>query len=556
MKPNPYLILRTCFLILVATMLANCNGRHPQEKGARKVISSKELFSAEEFSRALSRLWPAAPADSQDRKKWAPDSSMRSVYKLSGYRPVWVSPDGITEAAALLLKDLDSLRWDGIDPARYGPGQLAAALEALKSGGDLQQALAFDTACTRAYLQASRELLMGLIPPRKADSLWFHSNDSVWSAPQKLAALADNGAYPALALYRSLQPTYKLLRAEYARYSELARDARLASLKSSILSSKVPDSTVIAIISMEFPWIKPAPGDTMPEMLQRIRGLQERYGLEPTGKLDSNTVKRLRIAPDTVMQLIAANMERLRWMPQAPDSQYVLVNIPLMEMFFRRDGSDAFHMKVVVGRPSRQTPVLDAHLANIVFSPSWGVPPVILKKDVLPGISRRGANYLARKGLQAYDRKGRKVSASAVNAANFRSFSFRQPPGARNALGEVKFNLPNRWDIYLHDTPHREDFPRRYRAKSSGCIRVERPREFAEFILSDIEGREQFDQYRIDSLIRLRKTRYEQLGRKIPVHIVYLTAFEDETGSNVRLLPDIYGKDKKLIAALTRISGI
>jgi murein L,D-transpeptidase YcbB/YkuD len=455
-----------------------------------------------------------------------------------------------------LLKDLDSLRWDGIDPERYGAKRLSAALEELKSAGDLAKALDFDTSCTRAYLQASRDLLIGLIPPRKADSLWFHSNDSVWSAPRALAALAGSGVYQPLALYRSRQATYKLLRAEYARYDALAGNAQLKALKNSILGKGATDTAALAIIGLEFPWIKPAPGDTLPEARQRIRALQERYGLEPTGKLDTNTVKRLRMQPDTVMQLIAANMERLRWLPQTPDSQYVIVNIPLMEMFFRRDGADAFHMKVVVGRPSRQTPVLNANMANIVFSPSWGVPPVILKKDVLPGISRRGANYLARKGLQAYDRKGRKVSASVVTAKNFRSFNFRQPPGARNALGELKFNLPNRWDIYLHDTPHREDFPRRYRAKSSGCIRVERPREFAEFILSDIEGKEEYDQYRIDSLIQLRKTRYQQLERKIPVHIVYLTAFEDETGSQIRLLPDIYGRDKKLIAALARINGI
>ncbi len=116
----------------------------------------------------------------------------------------------------------------------------------------------------------------------------------------------------------------------------------------------------------------------------------------------------------------------------------------------------------------------------------------------------------------------------------------------------MKFNLPNRWDIYLHDTPHREDFPKRYRAKSSGGVRVERPREFAEFILRDIEGRERFDQLTIDSIIQTRKTRYEILKTKIPVHIVYLTAQEDSAGSHIRMVPDIYGRDKKLMALLAQ----
>src|SRR5690606_14045840 len=289
----------------------------------------------------------------------------------------------------------------------------------------------------------------------------------------------------------------EVLRAEYVRYHKLAVDTSLHALKAGNAGKKLPDSVALAIIRKECPWIRTVPGDTLSETRQLVRGFQEQYGLTPTGKLDSQTVRRLRMSPDAVARLIAANMERLRWLPQTPDARYVLVNVPLMELFFRKDGYTAFHMKVVVGKPSRQTPSLNADMANIVFSPSWGVPPVILKKDVLPGITKKGASYLTRKGLQPYDRRGRKVSPSAVTAKNFRSFNFRQPPGARNALGEVKFNLPNKWDIYLHDTPTKGDFGKRYRAKSSGCIRVERAHEFAAFILRDIEGKDQFDQFRI-----------------------------------------------------------
>jgi murein L,D-transpeptidase YcbB/YkuD len=188
-------------------------------------------------------------------------------------------------------------------------------------------------------------------------------------------------------------------------------------------------------------------------------------------------------------------------------------------------------------------------MANVVFSPPWGVPPTILKNDVLPGITKRGGSYLAKKGLKAYDRKGKQVNASAINSKNYRSYTFRQPPGARNALGEVKFNLPNKWDIYLHDTPHREDFPKRYRAKSSGCVRVERPKDFAKFILAELEGKN-FTPEIIDSIIETRHTRFEQLSKKIPVHIIYLTAFEDSNNQHLRLLGDIYHRDAKLIAAL------
>jgi murein L,D-transpeptidase YcbB/YkuD len=173
-----------------------------------------------------------------------------------------------------------------------------------------------------------------------------------------------------------------------------------------------------------------------------------------------------------------------------------------------------------------------------------------MKKDVLPGIAKGGSRYLAKKGLRVYTRKGKQVNASSINAGNYRKFMIKQPPGEDNALGDVKFNFPNPWDIYLHDTPHRDDFPKPYRAKSSGCIRVEKPREFAEFILRDIDGKQRFDQYTIDSIIQTRKTRWEILKTKIPVHIVYLTAMEDSTGNHVRLVQDIYSRDAKLLAML------
>lgn len=207
------------------------------------------------------------------------------------------------------------------------------------------------------------------------------------------------------------------------------------------------------------------------------------------------------------------------------------------------------HMEVVVGKTIRQTPSLNANLANVVINPPWGVPPTIMKKDVLPGMARSGQAYLNKKGLKVYDMKGNRVSASGVNSSNYKRYVFRQDPGDDNALGYVKFNLPNKWDIYLHDTPHREDFGKKDRFLSSGCIRVQKPKEMAEFILSELEGK-RYPISRLDSVITTKKTRYEVLKNKIPVHIVYLTAFEDTTGTQIRFITDMYKRDRKLQALL------
>lgn len=537
-------------LFAIMFMLPACkNSSFKARKASLKLLQGKhELFTANEAHGMLSAAFPFG--DTGKRNKTIPQA-MAQVYAGSDYTPIWVAEDGLTDEAEQLLADLDSMQADGLHPERYNLPALKASFERLQKEANTAGAVAFDTSCTHAYLQASHDLLFGVLVPRKADSLWYHSNDSSWSAPQLLTAMTrEGGKYPSLSQFRSAIPTYSILRAEYQRWKSLAADAALRSLKQAAASRTITDSGIVALTQKELPWFQPQANDSVPAVKQAYQSLRDYFGILPAKKSDSTSRMLLTMAPDTVAQFLAANMERLRWLPRSLEDQYVLVNIPLMELFYRKDGNDAFHMRVVVGRPSRQTPVLNAALANVVFSPSWGVPPTIMKKDVLPGIAKNGSRYLAKKGLRVYTRKGKPVSPSSINAENYKQFMLKQPPGDDNALGDVKFNFPNPWDIYLHDTPHREDFPKPYRAKSSGCIRAEKPREFAEFILKDIEGKDRFDQFTIDSIIQTRKTRWEILKNKIPIHVVYLTAMEDSTGSHARLVQDIYGRDTKLVAML------
>jgi murein L,D-transpeptidase YcbB/YkuD len=134
---------------------------------------------------------------------------------------------------------------------------------------------------------------------------------------------------------------------------------------------------------------------------------------------------------------------------------------------------------------------------------------------------------------------------------NLKRYTYKQAPGSDNALGYVKFNLPNPWDIYLHDTPHRTDFGRRDRALSSGCIRLEQPQELALLILGQLEKRD-YTQEKLDAMIKTHKTRWELLKTKIPVYITYLTAFEDTSSSHIQYVKDVYNRDEKLIAWMSK----
>ena len=287
----------------------------------------------------------------------------------------------------------------------------------------------------------------------------------------------------------------------------------------------------------------------MSEEKQLILTYQSYNSLQKTGKLDSNTLAHLAMPADTFLEKLQANMERIRWMQKQFGDLYLVVDVPLMELFLVRGGAPVIHMRVVVGKPERQTPSLFATMANVVINPPWGVPPTILKEDVIPGLQKSGKKYLTQKGLKAYDRNGKVVPFAALNPHNYKKFTYKQDPGDDNSLGYVKFNLPNPWDIYLHDTPHRGDFGKRNRYLSSGCIRLQSPQEMAVYILSELE-KKRYTPGRLDTIIGTHKTRWEVLTTKIPVHITYLTVYEDTTGKHIQFTRDIYGRDSKLISSL------
>ena len=534
-------------VLALATLFGSCEDDW-KEKGPKPPDS----FLA--FSKQLKTI--VLPVDTLNKKvAKSLAADIWRTYEAGNYLPVWSREDYTpNDASEKLVNELEDMQMDGINPERYNLSAIKKLKERLDTNkhNTLHDVITFDTMLTRSYLYAAKDLLMGEVLPRKADSLWFHVNDSVWNAPQLLAAA--KGVYHSLDDFRSDVPTYTLLRNEYRRYYKLANDTAFNKALAAIHYQKKPDSAslenIILVIKGEMPWVQTVENDTMKEEAQLIAAYQDYCSLKPTGKLDSITVGHLSVTPASYLQILGANMERVRWMQKQFGDLYLVVDVPLMELFLRRDGANAMHMRVVVGKPERQTPSLYATMANVVINPQWGVPPTILKKDVVPGFEKSGKKYLASKGLKAYDRKtGHLIQTSSLNIRNLRKYSYKQAPGDDNSLGYVKFNLPNPWDIYLHDTPHRTDFGRRDRFLSSGCIRLQQPREMAIYILAELE-KKRYTEEKLDSIIETHKTRWELLKTKIPVHITYLTAFEDTTGKHIRFTRDIYNRDEKLISLL------
>ena len=241
---------------------------------------------------------------------------------------------------------------------------------------------------------------------------------------------------------------------------------------------------------------------------------------------------------------IIINMERWRWLPRSLGKRYVLVNQAAFEMQLVDRGKTIDRRRVVVGKPYHKTPMFSHAIQYADFNPTWTVPRSIAGNEILPKL-RKDPGYLEKRGYKVYT--SWKADAPAMNphsvdwhSVNGKKFPYRivQQPGDNNALGQVKFLFPNKFKVYLHDTQSKKLFSQASRAFSHGCIRVEKPLEFAEKLF----GSRSLSQGKIQKILAQPETRRVKLKKPVPVHLTYFTAWVE--GGKVRYHKDVYGRDK------------
>src|SRR5262245_40649200 len=231
-----------------------------------------------------------------------------------------------------------------------------------------------------------------------------------------------------------------------------------------------------------------------------------------------------RNAADTII----ANMERWRWLPRDLGKTHVVVNVPDFTLGVYKDAAPVWHTRIVVGKPGNlATPLLSETMKYLTINPTWNVPPSIIRNEYLPALER---------DPDALERVGLRVSHNQDG-----SLRVYQPPGERNALGRIRFNFPNQFLVYQHDTPDKKLFARDSRAFSHGCMRVQNPEKYAEVLLSLSQPEDHYTIPRIQSMYGDQE-RTINLKQPIPVHVTYQTAFVDEKGQ-LNLRHDVYGLD-------------
>ena len=246
--------------------------------------------------------------------------------------------------------------------------------------------------------------------------------------------------------------------------------------------------------------------------------------------------------------IIAANMERWRWLPSRLEADRIEVNAATAELTMWLGGRQALSSRVIVGKVSTRTPILRAEGAGITVNPVWNVPHSIAVKEILPKLKRNPA-WLASQDMVLLngppgDPQGLTVNWRAIPAGTF-PYQVRQAAGIRNPLGQIKLELPNRFDVYLHDTPGKAAFDRPNRAASHGCVRVEQILPLASYAMSADTS----SMALIRDAIGQGETRFLPLTRKVPVYVLYWTAIPEPNGG-IRLVRDLYGRDQRMIAAM------
>ena len=519
-----------------------------------------------------------------------------AFYSERDFAPVWASTSGGGPRATDVLAKLSEAAAYGLEPADYLPLELGSFSDDLGAlAGDRERLARFDLALTAAALSYAMHASGGRIVPSRLSA--YHDLNpptvDVREALTRLASEPSPAAY--LASLHPVHPAYEAFRkaladlravtdpddepiAEGPAIKPGGTDARMPAIQARLaklghlapataseekvsqvevaqpitIESGAPlfgsaESVVVVEVDMieagdGEPARDPVPADREAydaETVQAVKAFQAAAGLSVDGVIGQKTITALNSgSTEERIRRLVYNMERLRWMPRDFGAKHVLVNTASFEAKAVEDGSTIWSSKVIVGTPQNQTAFFSDQMETVVFNPYWGVPASIIVNEMLPEIYR-DPSWLDREGYEVTDLNGQVISSYGVDWYNLNpknlSIGVRQPPGPSNALGEIKFLFPNKHSIYMHDTPSKPLFAKPVRAYSHGCVRVEKPWEFAEIILG-------WDQQRIASTRATTRDYSVPVEDEIKVHIAYLTAWPDETGT-MRYFDDVYGRD-------------
>ena len=471
--------------------------------------------------------------------------AVETFYAGREFAPLWITDGAMNERAKAAAAFLSRVDADGLEPSEYPVPEFksGAAPEALAEA----EMRMTDTVLTFArhamggrvhYSRVASDIVYELARPDPANVLTRIAN-------------AKN-ARTALDSFNPPQPQYLALKAKLAELRNAPLEkAKAEENRPELMRMHVPEGKILRL-GMSDPRVvavrkrldvagdkgNPLYDDAV---LEAVKTFQTEADITVDGMLGANTVRAMNGQPKAVrrpsidpVDVVIANMERWRWLPRDLGRTYVMVNIPDYTLRVVRDDKLVWKTKIVVGKPNLPTPMISAEMKFITVNPTWNVPPSIIQNEYLPALQQ---------DPQAMERIGLKVSQNPDGTVRI-----WQPPGDKNALGRIRFNFPNKFLVYQHDTPDKYLFAKEARAYSHGCMRVENPLKYGEVLLSLALPQERYTEDRLRKMFGGSEININ-FPTTIPVHLTYQTAFVDDHGK-LAIRDDVYGRDARQLAVM------
>jgi murein L,D-transpeptidase YcbB/YkuD len=463
----------------------------------------------------------------------AQEVELGGYYRLAGHRPIWLRGNAVRPEAERLVNLLRGAELDGFEEGPALADRVGAAVQRARSGDakDLARAEVQLSSAWVRYVQALRRpanIGMTFIDPSLSPS-----------RQSPVTVLEAAAAAPSLTGHMEgtarLNPLYAQLREGLASWRE-----RWGGLP----SVAVPAGAPLSIgdrgerVSLLRERLGLGGGSIFDgELAAKLRAFKEAHGLPATSTADAETIHALNQGPDAVERRLRLNLDRARALPVQQDGRYVLVDAASARLWLYEDGEAKDSMRVIVGKPTEQTPMLAGLIRTAVLNPYWNVPTDLVERKIAPNVLKDGVGYLKAKDyevLSDWTEDAKPVDPRSVDwaavAAGTKELRVRQLPGKLNSMGAVKFMFPNQFGVYLHDTPDKALFADANRSQSSGCVRVEDAARLARWLFGKApkptaSGPEQA----------------VALPTPVPVYINYFTA--GWNGDQFALRPDVYGRD-------------
>ncbi|MFD1095140.1 L,D-transpeptidase family protein [Salegentibacter chungangensis] len=542
-------------LFLIASVMLACNdsektgNKNPvQGSEASEVRIVKELTSSGKIKNLLEKV-----SDSTYTGKLELDNfkEVSEFYEARDNEPIWNDP--ILRKS--LLSQVDSAKNEGLFPEDYHREYLYNSLENIGTL-NIEQLNELELGLTDAYFSLAGDLSTGKLDPKKLYSIWdiksyspnlFKLLDSALTKQDIQWAL--DSVKPKHLVYQGLKKSlkeYEVLKdseKEITRISlgKLVRpgeiDPRIPRIKKRLQELNLI-STIINPDSLSTTYNR--------NIEEGIRTFQKQSDLEIDGIIGNTTIENLNKNYEDRYNQILANLERWRWHPRDFGDHYIIINIANYRLHIIKDKDTVGTHKTMVGTEARKTPVFSKDLGYVVYNPTWTIPPTIKKRDVIPSATK-DPSYLKKKKLNVYDRDGNKLDPSTIDWSSPEAlrYTYRQNAGSTNPLGRVKIIYPNRYMIYLHDTPSQSLFNKNKRAQSSGCVRVENAIPLSKYLLSD---QEKYSEEKIEEVIASGKTTEIKITQPIQIHHLYWTAWREK--GITHFADDVYHLDEEIFSKL------